>query len=96
MTPTDTMMPVTPASVSVSPWCVESHVTSEKNIMPVSAEPDPHDEAEHPVEEDHVERDEREADEAGDDAGVQLVLAERRRHALRRSAAWSNCTGSEP
>ena len=38
--------------------------------MPVSAEPDPHDEAEQPVEEDHVERDEPEADEAGDDAGA--------------------------
>ena len=48
------------------------------------AETDAHDQAEQPVVEEHVERDEAEADEAGDDARVELVLAERRRDALHR------------
>ena len=49
---------------------------------PLRSEPGDHDEAEQPVEDEHVERDEREADDAGDDAGVELVVAERRRHVL--------------
>ena len=84
MTPTDTMMPVTPASVSVEP-ATRRQVRREREEQHAGErEPADDDEAEQPVEEDHVERDEREADEAGDDAGVQLVLAERRRHALDR------------
>ena len=45
-------------------------------------EPEHDDEAEGPVVEDHVERDEREADEAGDQTGVQRVTAEGGRHRL--------------
>ena len=61
MTPTDTMMPVTPASVSVSPCALDRYDTSREEHHPGEPEPDHHDEAEQPVEEDHVERDERRA-----------------------------------
>ena len=53
---------------------------------PGEDEPDDHDQAEQAVEDEHVERDQREPDDAGGDAGVELVLAERRRHVLRPSA----------
>ena len=48
-----------------------------------------------PVEEQHVERDEREPDQPGGDARLELVGAERRRHALRCVSSFS-CTGSAP
>ena len=43
-------------------------------------------EAEGPVVEEHVERDQGEADEAGDEAGPQRVVAQRGRHRLHRLA----------
>ena len=64
VTPTDTMMPVTPASVSVR-FCVRRELRHEREEDHAGEpEAEPHHEAEQPVEEDHVERDEAEADEA--------------------------------
>jgi hypothetical protein len=39
VTPTDTMMPVTPASVSARPRLADKYETSVKNSRPVSARP---------------------------------------------------------
>ena len=39
VTPTDTMMPVTPANDSVSPCALDRYDTTEKNNIPVSTSP---------------------------------------------------------
>ena len=82
MTPTDTMMPVTPARVRARPCDSPRHETIAQSSAPEMQQTGEHDEAEQPVVEEHEEQDEQQADEAGDDAGAQRVLAERRRHGL--------------
>ena len=83
--PTDTMMPVTPASVS-DDLDIEDHREYPRDQRvergATEQEPGDHDETEEPVVEEHVERDQREPEEPGDDPGVELVLAERRRDVL--------------
>ena len=75
VTPTDTMRPVTPASVSVSPIDVPEVRDQRVDQRRAHEEPGDHDRPEQPVVDEHVERDEQQADQARRDPGVELVAA---------------------
>ena len=64
--PTDTMIPVTPASVSASPLRAERKQMIEYMRAGPHAEAEDHDHAEAPVVDEHVQGDGGEADDPGD------------------------------
>ena len=64
MTPTDTMMPVTPARLSVRLAALAEERDERVERHAAQDEAEDHHQAEHPVEDEHVDGDQREADDA--------------------------------
>ena len=75
--PIDTMIPVTPANVSVVPWNSPSRMRLVNSRRAEHGETDHGDEAERPVVEHHRHGDQDQSAETGEQAGPKRVVAER-------------------
>ena len=82
MIPIDTMIPVTPARVSVAPWNSLNRPNTRKSRDPKMLSPMTAMRPERPVVEDEQDRHHHEGADAGDQSGAKGVLAERGRNRL--------------